>query len=173
MTPPEMNSLPREVTPPPELEARVVSALRAEGLLRPTTTISWMHVAAALVLLAVGIFIGRAWPQQPSDPIATSDPRFLFLLTEADTSGDDAARAEAYRQWAVQQRDAGRQISGERLADSGVAVVRRGELPIARAEVQGFFVVSASTLDEAVTVARSSPHVQSGGTIIVRQIDTP
>ena len=72
-----------------------------------------------------------------------------------------------------QQRDAGRQISGERLADSGVAVGMRGELPIARAEVQGFFVVSASTMDDAVAVARSSPHVQSGGTIIVRPIDTP
>lgn len=172
MTPPEMNSLPREVAPPPELEARVVSALRAQRLLRPTTTISWVHVAAALAFLAFGILIGRAWPPPP-ETRATDDLRFLFLLTDADTSGDDAARAEGYRRWAVEQRDAGRQISGDRLADSGVAVVIQGELPIARAEVQGFFVVSASTLDEAVTVARSSPHVQSGGTIIVRPIDTP
>ena len=63
--------------------------------------------------------------------------------------------------------------TGERLADSGVAVMRHGSAPIARAEVQGFFVVSASSMDDAVAVARSSPHVQSGGTIIVRPIDTP
>src|SRR5687767_1022842 len=99
--------------------------------------------------------------------------RFLFLLTDADTSGDDAARAEAYRRWAVAQREAGRQISGERLDDSGFAVMREGVAAIARAEVQGYFVVSASTMDDAIAVARSSPHVQSGGTIIVRPIDTP
>ena len=131
-----------------------------------------MHAAAAVLLLTVGILIGRSIPAR-TDERAVNAPRFLFLLTDLDTSGDDAARSEAYRQWAVQQRDSGRQISGERLADSGVAVVSRGEAPIGRTEVQGFFVVSASTMDEAVAVARSSPHVRSGGTIIVRPIDTP
>jgi hypothetical protein len=41
------------------------------------------------------------------------------------------------------------------------------------AEVQGFFVVSAASLEEAAAVARSSPHVRDGGRIVVRPIDTP
>jgi hypothetical protein len=175
MTPlPELHSLPREMPPPPELESRVVSALRATALLRAPTRRSWVSAAAAILILVSGIWIGRSVPgpaMNDARPLAST--RFLFLLTGADTSGDDAARAEAYWRWAVTQREAGRQISGERLADTGFAVMSEGVAPIAGAEVQGFFVVSASTMDDAVAVARSSPHVQSGGTIIVRPIDTP
>jgi hypothetical protein len=171
---PGPESLPREIAPPPELEARVVSALRAEGLLKPRARIPWMQAAAAVVLLAGGIAIGRAMaPAVPNPSAASGASRFLFMLTDAAVQGDDRATAEAYKQWAIEQRKAGRQISGERLANSGVAVVRGGSGPIHAPEVQGFFVVSAQDIDEAVAVARSSPHVQSGGTILVRPIDTP
>ena len=105
-------------------------------------------------------------------PVAAPN-RFLFMLLGADTSGDDRARAEAYRQWAVDQRSSGRQVSGERLANSGLAVVRNGSSPVIDPEMQGFFVISAADMDEATAVARSSPHVQGGGLIIVRPIDTP
>ena len=101
MTPlPELNSLPREMPPPPELEPRVVAALRAQALVKPGTRVSWMQVAAAILLLTVGGLIGRGFPTPPVQR-AVNAPRFLFLLSDADTAGDDAARAEAYRQWAV------------------------------------------------------------------------
>jgi hypothetical protein len=171
---PELDSLPREMPPPPGLESRIAIALRAQGLLKSPTRLSWISTAAAILMLVLGIGIGRWWPRPArfdAPPVSTS--RFLFLLSDADTSGDDGARAEAYRRWAVTQRQSGRQISGERLGDSGFAVMNESVAAVARADVQGYFVVSAATMDDAIAVARSSPHVQSGGTIIVRPINTP
>jgi hypothetical protein len=169
----ELTSLGREISPPPALEARIVAGLRDQGLVRSSPRWPWLQAAAAIVLLAAGVALGRSTAAPPASPASAPSNRYLFLLTDADASGDDAQRAEAYRRWAVDQRSAGRQISGERLAPSGVAVVRNGSAAVVSPEVQGFFVVSASDIEDAAAVARSSPHVQNGGVIIVRPIDTP
>ncbi len=170
---PELASLPREIAPPADLESRIVDGLYARSLLMRPARSPWLQAAAAVVLLAGGIAIGRmtAGDADPA-PVAASN-RFLFMLLGADTSGDDRARAEAYRQWAVDQRSSGRQVSGERLANTGLAVVRNGSSPVIDPELQGFFVISAADMDEATAIARSSPHVQGGGLIIVRPVDTP
>jgi hypothetical protein len=170
---PELQSLARELPPPVDLESRLVGSLRAERLLREPRRSMWLQAAAAVLLIAGGIAIGRMTATRPAAPPATESRRFLFMLTDAAPAGDDRARAEQYRQWAADVRAGGRQISGERLANSGIAVVRNGSSPVMEPEVQGFFVISASGIDEAETIARSSPHVQSGGLIIVRPIDTP
>jgi hypothetical protein len=171
---PAPESLPREIAPPPELEARIVSALREQALLKARRTVPWLQATAAIVVFAGGMLIGRTMPARPATSAAIAGgPRFLFMLTDAPAVVDDRLRAEEYRQWAIDQQSAGRQITGERLADTGVGVVSGGSAPIAAPEVQGFFIVSASSIDDAVAVARSSPHVRAGGTIIVRPIDTP
>jgi hypothetical protein len=170
----ELASLPKDIAPPPALEDRVAAALRGQSLLRRPSPSGWWKAAAAVLLVAGGIAIGRLTSTRVDDAQRPAPGnRFLLMLTDADTSGDDGARAERYRQWAVDQRSAGRLITGERLADTGLAVVRQGSAPLVSPEVQGYFIVSASSIEEAATVARSSPHVQSGGTIIVRPIDTP
>ena len=47
------------------------------------------------------------------------------------------------------------------------------DAPVRDDQLQGFFIVSGADLDDAANVARSSPHVQAGGRVIVRPIDTP
>jgi hypothetical protein len=170
----ELASVPKEMAPPPALEDRVAAALRSESLLRPQSPSWWWRAAAAIFLLAGGILIGRMTsPDAAVVPQHASASRFLFMLTDGDTSGDEAARSERYRQWAIEQQSAGRQITGERLAPTGLGVNRQGSAPIFAPEVQGYFVISAANIEDAAAVARSSPHVQSGGLIIVRPIDTP
>ncbi len=172
----ELASIAKEMAPPPELEHRVATALRKESLLRPQP-VSWAwRTAAALVLVTGGIVVGRLTAPASGAAIVppqSSTPRFLLMLTDGDTSGDDVERAARYRSWASEQRSAGRAITGERLAPTGLAVVRAGSGPVVTPDVQGYFVVSAASIEDAATVARSSPHVQSGGMIIVRPIDTP
>lgn len=171
---PELEALARELPPPPDLESRLVRSLRAESLLGDSRRSPWLYAAASILLVASGIAIGRMGATGSTAPQQTVQPnRFLLMLTDADPVGDDAARAEQYRQWAADVRAAGHQISGDRLANGGIAVMRDGSAPVMNPEVQGFFIVSASGLDEAAAVARSSPHVRSGGLIIVRPIDTP
>jgi hypothetical protein len=158
----EVASAPKEMAPPPALEDRVAAALRAQSLLRPQQPPSWWwRVAAAVVLLGSGILIGRVTsPAATVPPQQASTNRFLFMLTDGDTSGDDVARSERYRQWAIEQQAAGRQITGERLANTGLAVMRQGSAPMPSPDVQGYFVVSAANIEDAAAVARSSPHVQ-------------
>jgi len=172
----ELASIAKEIAPPPDLEHRVAEALRGESLLRPQAASWGWRAAAAVLLLTGGVVIGRLTAPAVSNdavPPPSATNRFLLMLTEGDTSGDDGERAARYGQWAVEQRAAGRDITGERLAPTGLAVVRAGSGPVLAPDVQGYFVISAASLEDAATVARSSPHVQSGGTIIVRPIDTP
>jgi hypothetical protein len=172
---PEMSRLPREVTPPPGLEGRVVAAMREEKLLRRTTLAPWLQMAAAFAILAIGIGIGR-WvvpPPIPPTPIVQMQPRFLLLLWGAAPVSDDNARAREYGEWASAERKLGRHISGERLADDAVLIERDRPPSPVPSEVQGFFIVSAASLEDAAAVARSSPHVRDGGRVVVRPIDTP
>jgi hypothetical protein len=169
----ELASLPRDVPPPADLESRVVDAMYARSLLNRPSRSPWLHAAAAVVLLAAGIAIGRSTTTGVDESPVVTPNRFMLMLIGADPTGDDRARAERYRQWSVEQRSTGRQVSGDRLANRGIAVVRNGSSAVMEPEVQGFFVISAADIDEAAAIARSSPHVQAGGLIIVRPIDTP
>jgi hypothetical protein len=172
---PEMSRLPREVAPPPWLEGRVVATMRQEKLLRRTNRVPWLQLAAALVILTLGIGIGR-WLVPPAvapTPIVQLQPRFMLLLWGAAPAADDNARAREYGAWASAERKVGRQISGDRLSEVALLVERDRPPSPVPSEVQGFFIVSAATLEEAAAVARSSPHVRDGGRIVVRPIDTP
>jgi len=170
---PGMSSLPRDLEPPAALEDRVVSALGAHALVgRRDRTWRWQHIAAAVVLFALGAVAGRLSAPERT-PATAGQPRFLLLLSNAPSTGPDDERVDAYRAWARTQRAAGREISGERLAPEGRVVEPGGTTSPERDDLQGFFVVSGASLDDAAAVARSSPHVQSGGRVLVRAIDTP
>ncbi len=70
-----LSALPREGSPPAELEERVLAALRAEGLVRPRgarrVLPALLALAAALVLFAAGIFVGRSDEPRDARPRAT------------------------------------------------------------------------------------------------------
>jgi hypothetical protein len=111
----ELRALPRELEPPPELERRVIGALRERGLLvsdavsstvlsaapggaspaRPAAArpapgpARWAALAAAcLVAFAAGWF-GRSLALEPATPGAADDrPRFLLLLSEPGAAGE-------------------------------------------------------------------------------------
>jgi len=170
---PDMSRLPREVPPPPALEGRVLSEMRQQQLVRRSNPRPWLQVAAAVVLLGSGIGIGRLLAPAAIAPTPRVEQRFMLLLWGAAPVSDDNARAREYGAWASATRQSGREISGERLSDEAVLIERdRPALPVP-SEVQGFFIVSAASLEDAAAVARSSPHVRDGGRIVVRPIDTP
>jgi hypothetical protein len=169
----EPEDLPREIAPPPDLEERSVARLRREGLLRPATGRApwWASAAAAVLLFAAGAWSGVMWANARTADVPRS-PRFLLLLHGAASSpGEEARTAQAYGAWAARLRNQGRAITGERLGPQAV-VVPPAPAPDAGA-LQGYFVVSAADLADAIAVAEASPHVARGGQVIVRPIDTP
>jgi hypothetical protein len=173
-----LDQLPREIAPPSTLEERTVARLRDERLVqadahlwsahrRPSV---WWQAIAAGVIFAAGAALGAAW--NASREVAPLQPRFLLLLHGAttDSAGDEQDAVAAYRRWAIGLRDDGRFVAGERLAPEAT-VVPSGPAP--EDAVEGYFIVSAADLTDATTIARSMPHVERGGRVVVRRIDTP
>lgn len=119
----ELGNLPEELEPPPELERRVLGALRERGLVisgeappapgRAAATRQplrrraprWAALAAACLIAFTAGWFGRALVLETA-PTATDDrPRFLLLLSEPRGGGELApnelaARVEEYRAWA-------------------------------------------------------------------------
>lgn len=161
-----MTEFQREIAPRDALEDRVVAALKARGLIRPSRPsrigIAGLAAAAALLLFAAG-FAAGAWPSRGAQPPVTAGPRFMLLLHEtaatASTGLAEQALVDEYREWARGVAATGRAIHGEKLK------------PAPGQTLSGFFVVEAPSLDAARAIAASSPHVRHGGRIEVREID--
>jgi hypothetical protein len=161
--------------PPPYLEDHIGDQPTGAGLLHRRRHTPWIAAgllaAACFVagILAAGL-IGP-WPPAPA-----GEPRFLLLLYAsapgAAPSVDRDASARAHIAWLSGLRQQGRTITGERLADARQLIGFTGSEP-PNPPVEGFFVVASDSIDDAVRIARSSPHVGEGGRIVVQAIDTP
>jgi hypothetical protein len=79
------------------------------------------------------------------------------------TPEEQAARVAEYVGWAEDLRERGIDIEGEELAPEGASEGRLGIL-------SGYFLVAAPDADAAVAIARTTPHVRHGGTVVVRRI---
>lgn len=102
-------------------------------------------------------------------------PSFLFLTVgqTADLDATDAETAAYNEKWAAWINDLGSRgalEAGAPLEWSGKVVGKRGvtELTLQEPDVGGFLVVEADSLDQALTIAASAPHIPIGGTTIVR-----
>jgi hypothetical protein len=172
--------LPAELSPPPEVEERIVAALRARGLVRTTWSRSRFvgrlaAAAAGLALLAAGFAAGRASVVRTEKEPAV--PRFaLFLLRGSEllpqNPQEEAGRVAEYRSWARGLAGTGRFVSGEKLEDGsaqlGAPAGAAASAP--EEEVRGFFIISARDLEDALAVARQCPHLLHGGRVLVRPI---
>jgi hypothetical protein len=152
-----LRDLPRETPPPPELEQRVVDALRARGLVRPRRR-RWLPYAAAAAIFAIGFLIGQ-YEGQYEPPRPAPARSFALILHESpDHRGD--SHVDEYIAWSRNDFVVG----GHELADQSRV------LGTAPASVGGFFLIAADSLDRAAEIARTCPHVRYGGTIEVREV---
>lgn len=137
-------------------------------------------MAAALAGLLVGA--GAGWfARSPGSPAeGTAEPQYMLLLIEAAdqpvaSPAEMDAIVEEYRQWAISLADAGLLVSAEKLADAGGYRLVAGREPAARPATDevltGFFLIRARDYDEALRIARESPHLRYGGQIEVRAIE--
>jgi hypothetical protein len=171
----ELDSLRRRSLPP-ELEGRVIERLRASGLLArrqaPASSRRWL-LAASLALLVVGFELGRWQAQRSSNGPPT--PTYILLLHQ-DASfrwgpGRIALMAEEDR-WARGLQKKAELIEGEALIDDGhlVTPTRTVERLAPGDHVSGFFLLSVTSDERALAIARSSPHLTRGGRVELRRI---
>lgn len=172
--------------PPADLEDRVLRELHAEGLLgdpgaRPRA--GWMRAAvAASILLATGLLAGfLLWGRPAGDAVsataAAEADLYILLLRKSGSAFVPSAETEAlvaeYRDWARRQAERDLLLGGEKLADSGLVLAPAESLEWrpGHGSLVGYFLVHATSYDEAAVIARTCPHLRHGGTIEIRKID--
>jgi hypothetical protein len=164
---PAFDGLRRELEPPSDLESRAVAGLRVSGRLRRSRRSSrlWRAVAALLVF-AGGFALGRG-AQRTDD--AAPKAQYLLLLYGTQSLSRDVglARVAEYSAWARAEATSGRVVGGEELGDD-VAVFGAAAEP--RGEPSGYFLIAATSHDEAEATAARCPHLRHGGTVVLRSI---
>ena len=165
-----LDSLASGAEPPPELEKRVIGALRLEGRIRGPRgrrLLLPLATAAAAALLFWG-----GWKAGRSPSSRGEGPRFALLLFEGGRFDRSNSHAAEYAGWVTSLRAQGVAISGEELAPVSRVVSSADSLPGEREALGGFFLVGARDLESAVAIARGCPHLRHGGWIEVRAVSS-
>jgi hypothetical protein len=182
------DSLTKKVSPPPFLEERVVDALKDVNLIRSPVAEWWpkfakagIAVAAALVLMALGVVLVARWLSVPQ---TSPQAEFMLVLRSAPresraTSSDEVMkRVKEYSNWARAMREKGMMVGGEKLKDEArVLTVTDGRVSVVESQglpdnpIAGYFLIHAQDFREATVIAQDCPHLRYGGTIEVRRIE--
>jgi len=180
-----LHILEREARVPPLLKGRITQSLRDRGLLRSTTPVTrrlWLSVggvAAAILLFATGVWIGR----RSVTPVTDTRPSYMLLLYEGSDFrvGPSLAAAEAeYNAWADSLEAGGVGVMGRALIHTAQLLHNTPQGVRVESEVEdaanpqgtmdGFFIIRVTDEAEAVAIARSHPHLRHGGWIVLRPI---
>ena len=181
----KFTALSRERMPSPTLEAKIISALKAKGIIQMTPSQRFFTVprfagacATAILLFALGFGLGK-WQSLPSPPDAGL-PTFIMLLYESDGLDEhEADKVIEYSNWAKTIAQTNQLVAGEKLQYDG-RLLRRvdGQLEVREVaaresadQIGGYFLIQARNYDEALKIAGSCPHLKYGGAIELRQID--
>lgn len=184
-----LGELAQPAAPPPDLEDRVVAALRDRSLIRSPRSDReparrhW-RFAAALLLAAVGGWIARGIvPGEPlgEPPGAPSGRGREYLLVFAEprpltTSKTTSELVGEYRDWSLGLAERGHLVTGRRLLDDGLRVAAEpdGTLDVAPektlAEATGFFLIRADSEAEALDLVADAPHLAYGGELSLREV---
>lgn len=154
------------------LEDKVVHALRAESLIldragwlsRPGARIG--AVAAVLLVAAMLAAVATLYPRAAVEGET-------YMLALYDGPGFQAAPAGGsyaaeYGRWARTHGEGSASVIGGEELGPPAAIL--GPAGTGDPALAGYFLVRAPSQSEAVALARSSPHIRYGGTIVVRRV---
>ena len=111
--------------------------------------------------------------------------RFMVLARDSAPSThmspeENQKMIERYRSWSDRLRQAGKVLEGQKLwQGEGKTVRKKGtsltvtDGPYAESKeiLGGFWLIEASSYDEALALVGDSPHLEYGGTLEVRRIE--
>ncbi len=144
---------------------------------RPAWSVGLKAAAAVGLLLtgaALGRLVGVETPGTVATPVGSTGYLLLVRGDEPDRRFPEAQLTAEYRAWARDLAGAGVLVGGEKLVDDAgrwVSAAERSDAELHGSNVSGFFLIRAASYDEAVDLARQSPHVTYGGIMEVRAID--
>jgi hypothetical protein len=159
--------------PPPELRDRITSSLLTSGLLEPHHVRIRRTVMRGVVFVAVFViaFVAGRFQISGARP---GGPEFLILLYEDSMYRDERPVREIvaeYGGWADSLRRVESLVIGEKLSTDRVQLATTAGSAGVMQHPTGLFIVRAASLEAATGIARSSPHLKYGGTVLVHRID--
>ncbi len=167
-----MKELANENLLPPELERKTIDTLKKQGLLKTRTmnTKFLTGIAAAVVALICGFFIGQNFQDLPESNNVTEKYALFLYENEEFAGGNEMALVEEYTNWAVELSQEGKLESAEKLA-MNVKWLGSGSVQNVTSQLSGYFIIYASDEKEALAIARTHPHTRYGGGIELRMIE--
>lgn len=184
------SGLTKEKMPPSFLEEQIVEKLKSANVIRSRSTRRLrgyqrigVAFALSLAIFVVGAMVGA---RRASAPPQKSDlPEFMLILRmsrpelEAKSPEEELQRVKEYSAWARELERKGLLTSGEKLKDDGRSLSQAKEratiietsAKAAEGAVAGYFLVVATDYDQAVTIAKTCPHIKHGGIVEIRQIE--
>jgi hypothetical protein len=158
---------------PDDLHRRVRAALGSRSIVR-RSRFRLGTIAAAVGLLAAGFLLGAVARGRPSaaERVAATTGQYVVLLygdTPGDTGVVHAAREREYGRWASTLGDGVRWVGGSELHD----VVAQLGAPVTDAaadKLAGYFILEASSREQATAAAETCPHLKYGGRVVVMTI---
>ena len=164
------SQLDREKKPAPELETRIIRKLKSEQLIKTTYDMkAYLKWAAIIAAIIAAYFLGDYSPQ------AKQEMSYMFILQEDEgfQPGDPNDMFQEYHNWMLAIDEKGIQIDGQELKNEAVLVGTDQKIDYLEGEgtsrVTGYFVLNATSLDEAIEIAQENPHIKYGGTIQVKE----
>lgn len=87
---------------------------------------------------------------------------------------------EKYKAWSEKLRNQGYYVASHKLTDDAGRTLRRkgaevritdGPYSETKEVLGGYYMIEAASYDQALERSRDCPHLEYGGTIVVRQVD--
>jgi hypothetical protein len=154
----------------------------ARGLLASGTRrhFRWVWAVSSVTVcvccFSAGVLFGN---RSVAIPVKPPGNRYVLFLTHSSSvatseAAQEIALVQEYSTWARRQRIGGRLIAGEKLNDASLELSgSQGlhEVHTQDTSLGGYFVIAAPSLEAAIAIARTCPHLKRGGTIVIRSID--
>jgi hypothetical protein len=183
--------LRRQPELPRELEGRVVRALSrpaeagrdeqsgpaTAGHYKPNPVVSGFS-RTRLVAIAASTLLAFAIGRWTAPAPSTDAGGFLLLIQDAPgdarlSPAESSKRVGEFVAWARDLRARGALTSAAKLENGGTVISADSTGPLTDADlaIGGFFVVRASTPEEAASIARGAPHLKNGGRVVLRRFE--
>ncbi|HEU4365165.1 MAG TPA: YciI family protein [Candidatus Krumholzibacteria bacterium] len=196
-----LRSLRDEPDASPGLEDRVVDVLKRRGHIRARGgPINMIGKTAGLAVAAAAVFIGgfvagnrnvaatkpaESPPPAATEPAESAGNQYMLLMFTRSADPSDEPMADAdykvivgeYRKWAEDRAAEGRLVDAHKLASATrVMTANGGNVAIESSAdgdrvLGGYFLVTAPSLEDAVELTRTHPHLKYGGEVEVRPIE--
>ena len=139
-----------------------------------------INAAIAVVAVVTGVVLGQHFDAAPEPPAEGTGHQYVMLLYEDETydapgPGKMEERISEYSLWAREVAATGNYVTGRKLTDDSLLLLPDGTrsdvTPAAEQGVlEGYFIITATDLEEAASIAESCPHLRYGGAVSLRRL---